>query len=47
MLFNMANLQRFVISVLLMLTASFLFLAQTSEAKGPTITNKVPLQFLI
>lgn len=38
----MANLQRVVISLLLILTASFLFLAQTSSAaKGPKITNKV------
>lgn len=45
MLFAMANLQRYVISVLLILTAAFLFLAQTSEAqRGPTITNKVRLQ---
>lgn len=44
MLFTMANLQRYVISVLLILTAAFLFLAQTSEAqRGPTITNKVRL----
>ena len=38
----MANLQRIVISLLLMVTAGFLFLAQTSSAaKGPKITNKV------
>ncbi|KAI9788671.1 MAG: Peptidyl-prolyl cis-trans isomerase B [Peltula sp. TS41687] len=38
----MATLQRAVISVLLILTATFLFLAQTSEAaKGPKITHKV------
>ncbi|CAL8577041.1 Peptidyl-prolyl cis-trans isomerase B [Xanthoria parietina] len=42
MLFTMANLQRVVISLLFVLTAGFLFLAQTSEAaKGPKITNKV------
>ena len=42
MFFTMANLQRVVISLLLMLTASFLFLAQSSEAsKGPKITDKV------
>ncbi|KAI4087115.1 MAG: hypothetical protein LQ344_007010 [Seirophora lacunosa] len=42
MFFSMANLQKIVISLLLMLTASFLFLAQTSEAaKGPKITDKV------
>ena len=39
---NMANLQRAVISLLLILTAAFLFLAQTSQAaKGPKITHKV------
>ena len=44
MLYNMANLQRVGISLLLILTASFLFLAQTSSAsKGPKITNKVDL----
>ena len=38
----MANLQKIVISLLLMLTAGFLFLAQTSSAaKGPKITHKV------
>lgn len=38
----MANLQRVVISLLLIVTAGFLFLAQTSSAaKGPKITNKV------
>ena len=42
MILTMANLQRVVISLLLILTASFLFLAQTSSAaKGPKITNKV------
>ncbi|KAK3178307.1 Peptidyl-prolyl cis-trans isomerase B [Lepraria neglecta] len=42
MLFSMANLQRVVISLLLIITAGFLFLAQTSSAtKGPKITNKV------
>ena len=41
-IYSMANLQRVVISLLLILTASFLFLAQTSSAaKGPKITNKV------
>lgn len=40
----MANLQRSVISLLLVLTASFLFFAHLSEAtKGPKITNKVGL----
>jgi len=38
----MANIQRIVVSALLILTATFLFFAQTSEAaKGPKITNKV------
>ena len=42
MIINMANLQRIVISLLLIVTAGFLFLAQTSSAaKGPKITNKV------
>jgi peptidyl-prolyl cis-trans isomerase B (cyclophilin B) len=42
MFFNMANLQRVIISVLLILTATFLFMAQTTEAvKGPKITHKV------
>lgn len=41
-IFNMANLQRIVISLLLIVTVGFLFLAQTSSAtKGPKITNKV------
>ena len=38
----MATLQRFAISVLLILTVVFAMLAQASEAaKGPKITNKV------
>jgi peptidyl-prolyl cis-trans isomerase B (cyclophilin B) len=38
----MMTLQRIVVSVLLLLTATFLFFAQTSEAaKGPKITHKV------
>ena len=42
MFFTMANLQRIVISILLLLTASFLFLGQTAQAaKGPQITSKV------
>ena len=42
MFFNMVNIQRIVITFLLVLTAAFLFLAQTSEAaKGPKITHKV------
>ena len=45
MFFTMANLQRIVISLLLILTATFLFFAQTSQAaKGPKITNKVRVQ---
>lgn len=42
MLSDMAGFQKFVISLLLILTACFLFLAQSSEAaKGPKITDKV------
>ena len=42
MFFTMANFQRIVISVLVILTATFLFFAQSGEAsKGPKITNKV------
>jgi len=38
----MANIQRLIISVLLILTFAFVFFAQTSEAqKGPKITHKV------
>ncbi|KAI9704182.1 MAG: Peptidyl-prolyl cis-trans isomerase B [Candelina mexicana] len=38
----MANLQRIVVSVLVVLTAGFLFFAQSSAAaKGPKITHKV------
>jgi len=38
----MATLQRIVISALLILTATFLFMSQTvSAARGPKITNKV------
>jgi peptidyl-prolyl cis-trans isomerase B (cyclophilin B) len=42
-LFTMANLQRLLVSVLLICTASFLYFAQASEAagKGPKITHKV------
>ena len=44
-LFNMANFQRLVISALLILTAVFLFMAQTTEAaRGPKITNKVHIR---
>ena len=42
MLSDMAGFQKIVISLLLILTACFLFFAQTSEAaKGPKITDKV------
>jgi peptidyl-prolyl cis-trans isomerase B (cyclophilin B) len=38
----MFNIQRIVVSVLLILTVTFLFFAQTSSAtKGPKITHKV------
>jgi peptidyl-prolyl cis-trans isomerase B (cyclophilin B) len=38
----MFTIHRFVVSVLLILTATFVFFAQTAEAtKGPKITNKV------
>ena len=38
----MANLQRFIISLLVLLTAVFLFMGQTAHAaKGPKITSKV------
>ena len=41
MFFTMANLQRVVISLMVILTATFLFLGQTAAAKGPKITHKV------
>ena len=42
MFFTMANFQRLAISALLILTAAFLFMAQSAEAaRGPKITNKV------
>jgi hypothetical protein len=41
MLFTMANLQRVVISLMVILAATFLFMGQTAAAKGPKITNKV------
>jgi hypothetical protein len=42
MFFTMANLQRIVISILVILTGVFLFMGQTvSAAKGPRITHKV------
>ncbi|RVX68919.1 Peptidyl-prolyl cis-trans isomerase B [Exophiala mesophila] len=42
MIFDMANLQRVFISLMVILTATFLFMGQTAEAaKGPKITHKV------
>jgi len=42
MYFEMANIQRVLISLMVILTATFLFMGQTaSAAKGPKITNKV------
>jgi hypothetical protein len=41
MLFTMANLQRVVISLMVILAATFLFMGQAAAAKGPKITNKV------
>ncbi|KAJ4505908.1 Peptidyl-prolyl cis-trans isomerase B [Exophiala dermatitidis] len=42
MIFDMANLQRILISLMVLLTATFLFMGQTAEAaKGPKITHKV------
>jgi peptidyl-prolyl cis-trans isomerase B (cyclophilin B) len=39
---EMANIQRVIISLLVILTATFLFWGQTAEAaKGPKITHKV------
>jgi hypothetical protein len=41
-LLTMANLQKLVIALCLVLTATFLFMGQTVEAaKGPKITHKV------
>ena len=38
----MASIQRFLISVLLILSVTFVFFAQSAEAsKGPKITHKV------
>jgi len=38
----MANLQKIVVSLMVILTAAFLFFGQTAEAaKGPKITHKV------
>lgn len=45
---KMASLQRFVISVLLILSVTFVFFAQASEAaKGPKITHKVRVRACI
>ena len=42
MLFDMAGLQKIIISLMVILTATFLFMGQTvAAAKGPKITNKV------
>lgn len=42
MWFEMANLQRVIISLMVILTATFLFMGQTAQAaKGPKITHKV------
>lgn len=39
---EMANLQRVLISLMVILTATFLFMGQTAQAaKGPKITHKV------
>ena len=41
----MASIQRYVITLLLMLTFTFVYFAQTGEAaKGPKITNKVSFE---
>jgi hypothetical protein len=39
--FTMANLWRAVISLMVILAATFLFMGQTAAAKGPKITHKV------
>jgi len=42
MLIEMANLQKIVVSLMVVLTAALLFFGQTAEAaKGPKITHKV------
>ena len=39
---EMANIQRVIISLMVILTATFLFMGQTAQAaKGPKITHKV------
>jgi len=45
MFISMANVQRIVVSLLLILTFTFVFFAQSSQAaKGPKITHKVRKQ---
>ncbi len=42
MFFEMAHIQRALISLMVILTATFLFMGQTAQAaKGPKITHKV------
>jgi peptidyl-prolyl cis-trans isomerase B (cyclophilin B) len=42
MFFTMANFRNIVVSLMLILTATFLFMGQTATAaKGPKITHKV------
>jgi peptidyl-prolyl cis-trans isomerase B (cyclophilin B) len=42
MIFTMANFRNLIVSLMLILTATFLFMGQTaSAAKGPKITHKV------
>jgi peptidyl-prolyl cis-trans isomerase B (cyclophilin B) len=42
MIFTMANFRNLIVSLMLILTATFLFFGQTaSAAKGPKITHKV------
>lgn len=42
MLFTMANFRNIIVSLMLILTATFLFMAQSASAtKGPKITHKV------
>lgn len=42
MFVDMANLKNIIISVMVILTATFLFMGQSAEAaKGPKITHKV------
>lgn len=42
MIFTMTNFRNLIVSLMLILTATFLFMGQTaSAAKGPKITHKV------